>query len=381
MAPIDTSVQSSEDFLKSLGFPTLEVHSTFSHFDFTRPGRRVLLIGPMGSGKTEFAARVWRDAAIAQKKGEKVRALTSTGDVDRRNVFFIRNQIDGARFQDYPQDALAFRSGYVRCGDNIARIRDSFDFEKVLADNPTVGTYIIDEASFFDERLAYVIRNDSLERGVMYIFPTLILNFRRDIFNSAARLMLDIATDVIPLTAYCEHEDCIKDAFYTYRYYTVDGKECPALYFDPLIVVGGDATKTGSEAPNYASRCDEHHFLPGKEYTFFSLKPMAEEANKGNVKKLRTEIDNLKHNIKRSELYKNLTARYKGNANEEIYLNSLKPDYIAEKALMYLFNEQNLVSEDLLVRFVNELELNREYMTRTLSDNRRPVSLEQGLLF
>ncbi len=380
MSPLG-AINSSEDFLKSLGFPTLEVHQTFTHFDFTRPGRRVLLIGPMGSGKTEFAAKVWRDASVAMKKSDTVKALTSTGDVDRRNVFFIRSQIDGARFTEYPEDAMAFRSGYIRCGENIARIRDSFDFEKVIEDNPTVGTYIIDEASFFDERLAYVIRNQSLERGVMFIFPTLILNFRRDIFNSTARLMLDIATDVIPLTAYCEHADCIKDAFYTYRYYTVDGKECPALYFDPLIVVGGDSTKTGSETPNYASRCDEHHFLPGKEYTFFTLKPMAEEANKGNPKKLKAEIENLKYSMKKSQLYKNLSARYKGDPNEEVYMNSLRPEYIAEKALIYLFNEQNLVSEDMLVRIVNDLNLNREYMSRVLADNRRPVSLDQGLLF
>ena len=380
MSPIG-AINTSEDFLKSLGFPTLEVHQTFPHFDFTRPGRRVLLIGPMGSGKTEFAAKVWRDAAIAMKKSDTVKALTSTGEVDRRNVFFIRSQIDGARFTEYPDDAMAFRSGYIRCGNNIARIRDSFDFEKVLEDNPTVGTYIIDEASFFDERLAYVIRNQSLERGVMFIFPTLILNFRRDIFNSTARLMLDIATDVIPLTAYCEHADCIKEAFYTYRYYTVDGKECPALYFDPLIVVGGDSNKTGSESPNYASRCDEHHFLPGKEYTFFTLKPMAEEANKGNPRKLKTEIENLKYNMKKSQLYKNLCSRYKDDPNEEVYMNSLKPEYTAEKALMFLFNEQNLVSEDLLVRIVNDLNLNRDYMSRVLADNRRPVSLDQGLLF
>ena len=375
------SVNSSEDFLKSLGFPTLEVHQTFTHFDFTRPGRRVLLIGPMGSGKTEFAAKVWRDASIAMRKSDKVKALTSTGDVDRRKVFFIRSKIDGSRFTEYPEDAMAFRSGYISCGENIARIRDSFDFEKVLADNPTVGTYIIDEASFFDERLAYVVRNESIRRGVMFIFPTLILNFRRDIFNSAARLMLDIATDVIPLTAYCEHEDCIRDAFYTYRYYSVDGRECPALYFDPLIVVGGDSTKTGSDSPNYAARCDEHHFLPGKEYTFFTLKPMAEEASKGSVKKLRTEIENLKYGMKKSQLYKNLSARYKGDPNEEVYMNSLRPEFIAEKALMYLFNEQNLVSEDMLVRIVNDLNLNREYMSRVLADNRRPVSLDQGLLF
>ncbi len=372
---------SNEDFLKSLGFPTLEVHQTFSHFDFTRPGRRVLLIGPMGSGKTEFAAKVWRDANIAKRKSSQVKTLTSTGEVDRRNVFFIRSQIDGARFTDYPEDAMAYRSGYIKCGDNIARIKDSFDFEKVLEDNPTVGTYIIDEASFFDERLAYVVRNASLRKGIMFIFPTLILNFRRDIFNSTARLMLEIATDVIPLTAYCEHDDCIRDAFYTYRYYSVDGKECPALYFDPLIVVGGDSAKTGSENPNYASRCDEHHFLPGKEYTFFSLKPMAEDANKGNVKALRAEIDNLKYHMKRSQLYKNLAAKYAGDPNEEVYMNALVPDYIAEKALMYLFNEQNLVSEDMLVRLVNELNLNRDYMERILADNRRPVSLDQGLLF
>lgn len=375
------SVNTSEDFLKSLGFPTLEVHQTFTHFDFTRPGRRVLLIGPMGSGKTEFAAKVWRDADIAMKKSDKVKVMTSTGEVDRRKVFFIRSFIDGVRFTEYPEDALAYRSGYVRCGDNIARIRDSFDLEKVIADNPTVGTYIIDEASFFDERLAYVVRNQSLERGVMFIFPTLILNFRRDIFNSSARLMLDMATDVIPLTAYCEHADCIRDAFYTYRYYSVDGVECPALYFDPLIVVGGDSSKTGSDSPNYASRCDEHHFLPGKEYTFFSLKPMAEEASKGNPKKLRTEIENLKYTIKRSQLYKNISTRYKDDPNEEVYMNSLKPEYIAEKALMFLFNEQNLVSEDLLIRIVNDLELDRAYMARVLADNRRPVELDQGLLF
>ena len=79
------------DFLKSLGFPTLDVHESFTHFDFTTPGRRVLVIGPMGSGKTEFAARIWRDAAVARKKSEKVRAMTSTGDLDRRKIFFIRS--------------------------------------------------------------------------------------------------------------------------------------------------------------------------------------------------------------------------------------------------------------------------------------------------
>lgn len=370
----------AEDFLKSLGFPTICVHDTFTHFDFTTPGRRVLLIGPMGSGKTEFAARVWRDAAIARRKSDRVKALTSTGDLDRRNVFFVRSQIDGVRFTDYPDDALAYRSGYVRCGEKIARIRDSFGLEEVIKDNPGVGTYIIDEASFFDERLAYVVRNYSLEKGCMFVFPTLILNFRRDIFNSTARLMLDIATDVIPLTAYCEHEDCMDSAFYTYRYYQVDGRECPALYFDPLIVVGGDREKDGSLEPNYASRCDRHHYLPGKEYTFFTLKPLGEEAGRGNVEPLLKELENLKGDISRSKLYENLMRRYGDDSDGEKYMDSVRPGFIAEKALCYLFAEQNIIGEPLLHRIVHDLDLDTAYMTKTLSDNRRPVSFEQGYL-
>ncbi|MCK9285953.1 MAG: thymidine kinase [Sphaerochaetaceae bacterium] len=366
-----------DDFLKSLGFPTIAVHQTFSHFDFTLPGRRILVIGPMGSGKTEFSARVWRDAAIAQKKSDVIRRLTSTGSVDRRKVFFIRSEIDGARFTDYPPDALAYRSGYVRCGENIARIRDSFGLEQVLSDHPDVGTFIIDEASFFDERIAYVVRNHSEERGILFIFPTLILNFRRDIFNSTARLMLDIATDVIPLTAYCEHSDCMKDAFYTYRYYQVDGQECPALYFDPLIIVGGDTRKEDPLSPNYCSRCDEHHYLPGKEYTFFYLKPLGEKAARGNESPLFEELKALHSDVASSALYSNISDRYGKRADAHIYLNSLKSGCLAEKALIHLFCEQNLLPEEVLVRTAYALELDIGYMEKVLQDNRRPVSFEQ----
>lgn len=378
MPRIETA-QSSEDFLKSLGFPTLTVHQTFTHFDFETPGRRVLVIGPMGSGKTEFSARVWRDAAVALQKGSEVAQKTSTGEVDRRKVFFVRSQIDGDRFTDYPEDALAYRSGYVRCGSNIARISDSFGLEQVLEDNPGVGTFIIDEASFFDERLAYVVRNHSIERGVMFIFPTLILNFRRDIFNSTARLMLEIATDVIPLTAYCDHHQCLNSAFYTYRYYNVNGEECPALYFDPLIMVGGDAEKQGSISPNYAARCDQHHYLPGKEYTFFCLKPLGEAAARGDSKALVTELAAIKGDMKRSELYKRLFQRSRTRSEVDITMNALKPDLIAEKALIYLFAEQNLLPEDLVVKIAYDLDLDRSFMEKVLKDNRRPISFQRSL--
>ncbi len=103
MGRIDKLNVLPDDFLKSLGFPSITVHETFTHFDFTLPGRRVLVIGPMGSGKTEFSARVWRDAAIAQKKSDVIKALTSTNGVDRRKVFFVRSQIDGQRFLSIPR--------------------------------------------------------------------------------------------------------------------------------------------------------------------------------------------------------------------------------------------------------------------------------------
>ncbi len=370
----------TKDFLKSLGFPSVRIHHSFNHFDFTRDSRRILVIGPMGSGKTEYSSRVWRDSLVALKKSSKIAKLTTTSGADRRKVFFIRSMLDKNRFPDYPDDALAYRGGYERCGGSIAHISDSFELEEILSTNTEVGTWIIDEASFYDERLVYVVRNASLEKGLTFVFPTLILNFRKDIFNSTARLMLETATDVFPLTAYCEHEDCIEDSFYTYRYYLINGEECPSLYFDPLIVIGGDREKLGSLEPNYCTRCDEHHYLPGKEYTFFTLKPLGETASAGNIEPLKTELKALKYSIEQSILYKHLHERYDSNPETRINLNALKVEFISEKALTYLFAEQNLITEDLLLILVEDLKLNRRYMEKTLSDNRRPINLDQRLL-
>jgi thymidine kinase len=358
-------------FLKSLGFPELRIHHAFNHFDFARPSRRILVIGPMGSGKTEYSSRVWRDSQVVLGKSKSLAKVTSTGQADRRRVFFIRSILDRERFPDYPQDALPYRGGYERCGDAIAEIADSFGLEEVLRDHPEVGTWIVDEASFYDERTAYVVHRESEERGLIFIFPTLILNFRKSLFNATATLLLELATDVFPLTAYCEHYECIRDSFYTYRYYLVEGKECPALYFDPLIIVGGDARKEDAREPNYCTRCDEHHYLPGKEYTYLVLKPLGVQASYGSLKPLHDELHAIGSRIETSELYANFVETY--GAEAEMYMRALTVPCVAERALVFLFAEENLITADQVGKLAIDLDLDRDYLSRRLSDNGRPL--------
>jgi thymidine kinase len=368
-----TDSRDTRTFLKSLGFPEVRVHSSFNHFDFSRASRRILVIGSMGSGKTEFSARIWRDSEVARKKTGAAAARTSTDGADRRIVFFIRSSLDTKRFPDYPADALPYRGGYVRCGGNIAEIGSSFDLERVMEENPRAGTWVIDEASFYEERLAYVVQRASQQRGLTFIFPSLILNFRREIFNTTARLLLDTATDVFPLTAYCEHPECLQDSFYTYRYYTVDGRECPALYFDPLLVIGGDREVDDPREPNYCTRCDDHHHLPGKEYTYLVLKPLGELASRGDTAPLREELGFIRSDLRRSRLYRHFEDLY-----HEIEMNALRVSCIAEKALLFLFTEQNLVPNDAFRSLVRDLDLDRDYLRRRLSDCRR-ASVMEGL--
>ncbi|HUX11497.1 MAG TPA: thymidine kinase [Spirochaetia bacterium] len=379
------SAQSGEmtSFLKSLGFPEFRIHSAVSHFDFSRGGRRILVIGPMGSGKTEYSSRVWRDSQVALRKSESLGRKMRSGSADRRKVFFVRSSLDSGRFPDYPEDALAYRGGYERCGTAIARIRDSFELEALIAGHPEFGTWILDEVSFYDERIAYVVLRESERNGLVFIFPTLILNFRKDIFNSTARLLLELSTDVFPLTAYCEHPDCMKDSFYTYRYYRIDGLECPALYFDPLIIIGGDREKKDPREPSYCTRCDAHHYLPGKEYTYLILKPLGVDASRGDLKPLLNELALMQSNMDASLLFRHFSGKHidTGDADEMVNMNALRVPCIAEKAALYLYLEQNLLSLDQLRRVARELRLDEEYIARTLADQGRKVEISAGTTF
>ncbi|MDP3179798.1 MAG: thymidine kinase, partial [Spirochaetaceae bacterium] len=309
------------------------------------------------------------------KKGA-ARAATSTDGADRREIFVVRSSLDAARFPDYPADALAFRGGYERCGDRIGQARDSFGLERLLAENHGVGTWIVDEAAFYDERTAYLMQDESRRRGIVFVCPTLVLNFRKEIFNQTARLLLETATDVFPLTAYCEHPECLTDSLYTYRYYLVDGVECPAPYFDPLIIIGGDRTKEDGREPNYCTRCDDHHYLPGKEYTYFTLKPLGEAAARGDGKPLFAEMAAIAGSSPESRLAASLRSRHVDCAAPcPEMLESLRLPCLAERALVYLYAEQNLLSAELLRAIVRDLGLDRDYLTRRLADNRRPVDL------
>ena len=370
MALIENSVQ-TRNFLKSLGFPDLQIHHAINHFDFTKSDRRILIIGPMGSGKTEYSARVYRDSQVAMKKSTRVRDLTTSGQVDLRNVFYVRSKIDDKRFEESPAKSIAYRGGHVELGNNIASISDSFGLEKVFANNASVGTWIVDEVEFFDERIAYVIARRAKQNRLNFIFPMLILNFRKDIFNRTARLIMEESTDVIPLTAYCEHPDCITDSYYTYRYYSVDGNECPALYFDPLIIVGGDKRSEDPKTPNYSTRCDQHHYLPGKEYAFMILKPLGEKAYTGDLDPLKNELHLLKNHIQQSALYQHFKQKYIDvKIPEAIMMNALKVSCIAEKALIYLFSEENIISVDQMKHLTREIDGDMDYMNERLVENR-----------
>lgn len=373
---------------KSLGFPSVTVHEANSHFDFVEPARTILVIGPMGSGKTEYAARVWRDAAVARRKGSSIAWLTSgggsqkdlfepetgIGTADRRSTFFVRYSLDKNRFADYPDDALAYRGGFERCGGRIATISNSFDLEETIRNNPGVGTWILDEAAFYDERLAYLVKRESEQRGLVFVMPTLLLNFRGEIFNQTARLLMETSTDIYPLSAYCEHQECLESAYNTYRYYVVDGTECPALYFDPLIIVGGDRDKDDPLEPNYCTRCDAHHYLPGKEYTYFTLKPLGQRASVGELAPLEAELRAVKFDPENSELHRSFRAQYLDGEKPSIErMNALKVPLVAERAVVYLFAEQNLLSAEQTRTLVEKLDLDREYLSKRLADNKRPL--------
>ncbi len=333
--------QDTRTFLKSLGFPEVRVHHSFNHFDFSRPSRRILVIGSMGSGKTEFSARIWRDSEVARKKTGAAALGTRTDGADRRIVFFIRSALDAKRFPDYPPDALPYRGGYVRCGKNIAEIASSFDLERVMAENPEAGTWVIDEASFYEERLAYVVESASRDPG--------------------AHLHLSLARAELPPGDLQHHRAASAGHGHgrvpPHRLLRAPRVPPGFLLHLPLLHGGrtgvpravlrspagdrrrpGGATTRGSRttapAATTITTCRARS-TPSSSSSRSASRPPA-----GDAAPLREELALIKDNLEKSRLYRHFRGMY-----EEIRMNSLRVSCIAEKALLFLFTEQNLVSE------------------------------------
>ena len=61
-------------------------------------------------------------------------------------------------------------------------------------------------------------------------------------------------------------------------------------------------------------------------------------------------------------------------------MNSILPAHLAEKAAAYLFCEQKMIGESLLVKLSYDLGLDTSYLEKTLQENRHPVSFSQQYL-
>ena len=86
------------------------------------------------------------------------------------------------------------------------------------------------------------------------------------------------------------------------------------------------------------------------------------------------ELAAIQHDIERSELYNTFKTEYLDCANPSPErMNALRVPCIAERALIFLFAEQNLLSADQMRRLVRTLHLNKDYLDKRLSDNKRPL--------
>ena len=71
--------------------------------------------------------------------------------------------------------------------------------------------------------------------------------------------------------------------------------------------------------------------------------------------------------------------RFGEGKEREVYLRSLAVPCLAEKALVYLYAEQNLLSRDQVGQLICDLRLDSEYVETRLSDNGRSLSSEKAV--
>ncbi|AHH08761.1 Thymidine kinase [Borrelia anserina BA2] len=339
---------------------------SISHFNFKDNLNLILIIGPMGSGKTEYAAKIYKDSLVIKSKSSKVLSSITKGRRNRANVFFIRNVLDKKRFNDYPENVIPYRGGGSDKIDGIDFAGSSFDVDQLIDNNPEYGTFIIDETCFYDERLVFILNKIALDSNVLFVLPTLLYNFRKEIFNNTAKLLIEYSDKICRLGAYCEHINCMDESFLTYRYYFYRGKEIAAPYFDPLLIVGGDEIVESAVYPNYATRCSKHHYLVGREYFFTILKPFALLYAQGDKKLLEAEIVGLSSNVRNSNFANSLLIESRGKYDIEVLENLLKLPFLAERALITLSLEYNILSKEDFKELINKFSLSKDYIRKVI---------------
>lgn len=349
------------EFFRNLGINHDLKYFKNNHFNFSEGNRIIMLIGGMGAGKTEYSAKICRDSKILLKKSNVVKEDFSYGEFDRRKVFYVKNFLDSSRFTKDGDNALSYRGGFEMMDENrIGVAKDSSDIKEIFEKDSECGTFIIDEPGFYDERIVYMSLEEMKKRRGIFVFPTLSLNFRRELFNKTVSILLEYVSEIILLGAYCEHEDCFESAYYSYRFYKMENLEVPALYFDPVIIVGGVSDAISEYNPTYETRCEKHHYIFGKEYIFSKIKPML-RFDRNSFSK---ELSLIKENSLKSELYALFNRDFKelNQAEQNRFTQSIKLPHTAEKLLCYSYLELNAIDYKSFNDLIIELQLDEEYI-------------------
>lgn len=181
-----------------------------------------VITGSMYCGKSEELIRRIRRAQIAKQKTQVFKPV-----IDDR----------------YHKTNVVSHSG-----DQIEAVPVDHPDELLMRLAPGVEVVAIDEAQFFDERIADICE-EMANRGIRVILAGLDRDFRGEPFGPIPGLMA-LAEYVDKLHAICVV--CGNPASRTQR--LIDGN--PAQYDDPVILVGAQEV--------YEARCRKCHQVPGK---------------------------------------------------------------------------------------------------------------------
>ena len=107
------------------------------------------------------------------------------------------------------------------------------------------------------------------------------------------------------------------------------------------------------------------------------LRPLGEKAARGDVEPLYRELALVREDNQTSQLQKFFSEKYERvETPRPDMMLALRVPCLVEKALIFLFAEQNLLPEAHLHELVERLDLDKQYLARRLEDNRRPVEMK-----